>query len=146
MAHVRKNLRDWLKDNLAGSTAAGDRVFVRRQLPLEKDFEPTLLISIENERSADQSMDGLQMRAAAVRITACVKDDSESGEDMLDELAAFVEGVFADDPTLGGNADTYEYQATEFAFTAAGEKTLCTAALTFAVTMLTNRADPETLI
>jgi len=146
VAHVRKQLRDWLKAELAGSAEAGSRVFVRRSLPLARDLQPTFLLSIENERSADMSMSGSQNRTVAVRITGCVKDDSEDGENTLDAMAVFAEGVFSADPTLGGMAETYEYQATEFAFTAQGETTLCTAALSFAVTLLTARDDPETLL
>ena len=144
MPHIRKHLRDWLKANLAGSALAGDRVFVRRTLPLERNLQPSLIVAVQNERSADASMDGIQQRTVEVRITACVKGDSEAGEDMLDALGVFVEGKFAADPTLGGLAETYEYQATEFAFGGDAERSLCTAAFTFAVTLLTNRGNPET--
>ncbi len=144
MPHIRKHLRDWLKANLTGSALAGDRVFVRRTLPLERNLQPSLIVAVQNERSADASMDGVQQRTVEVRITACVKGDCEAGEDMLDALGVFVEGKFAADPTLGGLAETYEYQATEFAFGGDAERSLCTAAFTFAVTLLTNRGNPET--
>ena len=143
MSHIRTQLRGWLKTSLAGSSEAGSRVYVRRSLPLPEDLQPTILIAIQNELSSDISMSGTQRRGVAVRITLCAKGDAEATEDTLDELAVFIEGVLAADPTLGGLAETYEYQSTEFEFSGAGEKTLCTAALTFLVTLLTARDDPQ---
>lgn len=146
MSHIRQQLRDWLKANLAGSTEAGSRVLIRRQLPLQKALQPTLVVSVMAEKSNDISMDGLQQREVTIRVTACVKDDSEAGEDTLDALGVFVEGVFAENPTLGGIAQEYEYQGTEHAFAAEGEVTLCTAAMTFAVAVNSRRDDPETAL
>lgn len=143
MAHVRKRIRDWLKAALAGSAEAGDRVEVRRALPSEKNLQPTLLIAVQNEQSQDDAQGGSQRREIAVRVTAVAKGDAEETEDTLDALAVFVERVFAADPTLGGIAATYEYQATEFAFNGEAERTLCTAALTFLVLVFTDRIDPE---
>jgi len=144
MAHVRKQIRAWLKANLTGSAEAGNRVFMRRTLPLEKNLQPSLIVAVQNERSADASMGGTQQRVVEVRITACAKGDSEATEDTLDALGVFVEGKFAADPTLGGLAETYEYQATEFAFSGDAERSFCTAAFTFAVTLFTARGNPET--
>ena len=107
VAHPQTSPRLRLKVNLTGSALAGDRVFVRRTLPLERNLQPSLIVVVQNERSADASMDGTQQRTVEVRITACVKGDSEAGEDMLDALGVFVEGKFAADPTLGGLAETY---------------------------------------
>ncbi|TPN79965.1 hypothetical protein [Mesorhizobium sp. B1-1-2] len=146
MAHVRKQLRDWLRINLAGSPQAGSRVEERRSLPLGKDLKPTLLFEVSNEGSTDLDMDGTQQRVDIVRISACVKDDSVEGADTLDALALFVEGIFSNDPTLGGIAQDYAYQTTEFNFVGTAERTLCVAALTFAVTLFTARADPETAL
>ncbi|TPK38699.1 hypothetical protein [Mesorhizobium sp. B2-5-3] len=146
MSHVRNQLRDWLAANLVGSPQAGSRVEQRRSLPLAKDLRPTFLFEVSNETSTDIDMDGHQQRVIGVRVTACVKDDSSDGEDTLDAMALFVEGVLSDDPTLGGIAQDYAYQATEFNFTGNAERTLCTAALTFAVTVFTARADPETAL
>lgn len=146
MAHVRQQVRSWVRDNLMGSAIAGSRVFVSRTAPLPDALQPTLLIAVQNERSADISAQGSQRRDVTVRVTACAKGDAEATEDVLDELAVFVESTFATDPTLGGLAEAYEYQSTEFEFNGSGEKTLCTAALTFAVTVFTARSDPETSI
>jgi hypothetical protein len=146
MPHVRTQLREWLAANLVGSAQAGSRVEQRRSLPLSKDLQPTFLFEVSNEASIDIDMGGDQQRTVGVRITACVKDDSGDGEDTLDAMATFVEGVFSDDPTLGGIAQDYAYQATEFNFVGTAERTLCSAALTFAVTVFTARADPQTAL
>ena len=146
MAHVRKQLRDWLAANLVGSPQVGFRVEQRRSLPLAKDLQPTLLFEVSNEASADIDMDGNQQRVVGIRITACVKDDSADGEDTLDAMALFVEGVFSTNPTLGGLVQDYAYQATECSFVGNAERTLCTAVLTFAVTVFTARADPQTAL
>ena len=45
MPHIRKQIRDWLKANLMGS-ALGDRVFVRRTLPLERNLQPSLIVAV----------------------------------------------------------------------------------------------------
>lgn len=144
MTHVRTQVRAWLSSHLVGSPDAGARVFARRALPLEKNLSPTLIYSVQNERSADVSMDGTQERVLDVRVTACAKGDADDTEDVLDRLALFVEEVFAGAADMGGLIATYAYQSTEFSFAGEGEKTLCTAALTFALTLYTNRDDPET--
>lgn len=147
MAHIRKQIRDWLKEALKGSPQAGGDVFVRRVLPNEKSKGATLNIEIRNERSQDVSMDRLQRREVEFRVVALVKaNDAEDGEDILDALAAFVEDKIGDDPYLGGLAKSTEYQATELAFSAEGEKTLCTAALTFMALVATRAGNPETAL
>jgi hypothetical protein len=148
MPHIRNQIRMWLKTNLAGSPDAGSRVFIRRAVPLPKGLQPTLLVSIQNEPSTDMSMgdDPMQDRVPQVRITACAKGDAEETEDVLDRLAVFVENQFAVDPTMGGLIQTYAYQLTEFNFSGEGEATLCTAALTFALSVYTRRGDPETAL
>ena len=143
MAHVRKQVRDWLKAHLVGSAEAEDRVEVRRALPTEKNLRPTLLIAVQNEQSQDDGQGGSQQRAIAVRITAVAKGDAEATEDTLDALGVFVERQIAADPTLGGIAATFEYQSTEFAFASEAERTLCAAALTFVILVYTDRIDPE---
>lgn len=146
MPHIRTQIRGWLKSNLAGSPDAGSRVFARRSLPLPKDLAPTLNFSFQAERSSDVSMDGTQERMPEVRIAACAKGDAEATEDILDRLALFVEGVFADNPTMGGLIDSYAYQSTEFSFSGEGEKVFCTAALTFVLTLYTKRTNPQTAL
>lgn len=141
MPHVRKTLRDWLKTNLAGSPQAGSRVYVRRTLPLDKNLQPSLLIAVQNERSTDAAMGGSQVRLVEFRVSACVKGDGEDAEDALDTLCVFVEKKLA---ALGGGAQTYEYQSTEFNFDASGERTLSVATMTFVAVIYTDRADPET--
>lgn len=144
MAHVRTHIRNWLKGALNGSAEAGDRVVVRRVLPLEKNFQPTFLIAVQGETAAESEMGGQQERTILVRVTACVKGDSENGENTLDAMCVFAERTFANDPSLGGHALEYQYQQTEFEFGGEGEKILCTAAMTFAVLVETSREDPET--
>lgn len=146
MAHVRKQLRDWLKANLKGSAQAAGRVYVRRVLPLAKNFQTCLLIELRGEQIRDASNNGGQERIITVRVTAAVKGDSEASENTLDALGVFVEQTFANEPTLGGVAMEYEYQAAEFGFQADGEQTLCSASFTFAVMVHTNRTDPETAL
>lgn len=141
MPHVRKGLRDFVKANLVGSPQAGDRVHVRRTLPLEKNLEPTFLVAIQNERSSDAAMGGSQIRAIEFRVSACVKGDGEAAEDTLDDMCVFAEKTFAG---IGGGAQTYEYQSTEFNFDASGERTLCVATMTFVAVIYTDRGDPET--
>lgn len=143
MTHVRTQIRAWLKTNLAGSADAGNRVFIRRSLPLEKDMQPTLIVAFHNERSTDITTDGTQERAPEIRITACAKGDAETTEDVLDRLGLFVEHTLAANPTFGGLVSTYEYQSTEFAFASDGDRTFCTAAFTFTAAYFTNRGDAE---
>lgn len=143
MAHIRKQIRDYLKIALSSSDIAGRRVYVQRSIPLEKDSEACILISPQTERSADASMSGTQERVYSLRITAVVKSGDEVAQDTLDALGMFVERVFATDPTLGGLVQTYEYQAAEWSGDGGGEWPFCTTAMTFAVTYYTDRSNPE---
>lgn len=146
MAHIRTQIRDRVKTLLTGSADAGNRVENRRTLPLPKGMAPTFIYSIQNERSADVSMDGTQERVADLRVTACAKGDAETTEDILDRMALWTEQQFAGDPRLGGLIDTYAYQSTEFSFAGDGEQTLCTAGITFALTYYAKRGNPETAL
>ncbi|MBX9456129.1 MAG: hypothetical protein KL863_08960 [Rhizobium sp.] len=146
MAHVRTQIREWLKINLAGSADAGPRVFARRTLPLAKELAPTLIFSIQNEMSVDISMSGTQERTEMLRVTACAKGDADETEDQLDRMALFVERVLSGNPCMAGLIQTYAYQSTEFSFSGEGEKTFCTAALTFALTLFTQRTHAETAL
>lgn len=146
MSHVRALIRQRLKLVLSGSPDAGSRVQVRRALPLAKDLDPTLLISIEHERSTDDSMAGGQERIIRFRVAAVAKGDAEATEDTLDRLAVFVERQMALQPPLGGLARSCEYMATEFQFSGEAERTLCVAAMTFEAVVYTGRDNPETAL
>ncbi len=146
MTHVRTQVRAWLQNGLAGSVDAGSRVFQRRALPLPKDLLPTLIFSVQNERSTDVAMGGTQERRLTVRVTACAKGDANSTEDILDRMALFVENVFSANPTMAGLIKDYTYQSAEYAFVGEAEKTLCTLALTFVLTLYTVNTDPQTSI
>lgn len=146
MSHVRKQIRDWLKANLVGSDKAEGRVYVRRMLPIMKTAEAALLIVVQNETSSEIDTDKTQQRVVRVIVTAAVKDDSEDGENTLDELCVFVEKALAADPTMNTLIEEYEYTGTEFAFAGEGEQIYCTAAMNFDMLLHTGRTDPETAI
>jgi hypothetical protein len=146
MAHVRKQIRDWLAANLTGSASAGERVYDQRALPLAKQGVPALLFSIQGEQVSEQDFEHTQQRIETLRVMAVVKGDSASAGDTLDTLGVFVEGRFSSNPTLGGIVKRYEYQGADFAFAGDGEKTLCTMAMRFVLQLFTERADPETAI
>jgi hypothetical protein len=146
MAHVRKQIRDWLAANLTGSPIAGDRVYEQRTLPLAKQSVPALIFSLQGEQVAEQDFEHTQERIVTLRVTAVVKGDSSPAADTLDALGVFVEGKFSSDETLGGLATRYEYQGADFAFNSDGERTFCTMAMRFMLQLFTERDDPETAI
>lgn len=144
MARVSNQVCTYLKPKLAASPDAAGRAFVRRTYPLAREARPAYLVSVDVERSEDVAMGGTQERIATVRIVAIAKGDQEDDEALLDRMAVFAEGVFSADPTLGGLAVDYVYRSTEFSTGSIGEKTVSVAALSFDVTIITRRADPET--
>ena len=137
----RVEIRDWLLANLVGSMDAGARVLARKALPLAKELAPTFIFSIQNQRSTDISMSGTQLRVDLLRVTACVKGAADETEDTLDRMGMWVEDVLGINPRMGGLIATYEYQGTEFSHAGEGEKTLSTAAFSFALTYYSDRAE-----
>jgi hypothetical protein len=55
VSHLREQIRDWLKTNLAGLALAGDPVFVRLTLPLEKNLQPSLIVAGTRQNCGGQS-------------------------------------------------------------------------------------------
>lgn len=144
MTHVRTQIRVAVAALLAGSADAGGRVQGRRSLPQPKGLSPTFIYAFQNERSNDVSMGGTQERVAELRITACAKGDAEATEDILDRMAVHVDQRLSANADLGGLIQTWEYLSTEYSFSGEGEQTLCTAALTYALTYYTRREDSQT--
>lgn len=146
MSHVRKQVRDWLKANLAGSAQAGSRVYVRRALPIAKDSAAVLLIDIDGEGLAEISMDGLMERQVRFTIRGAAKGSAETTENLLDALGVFVEETIDANKTLGGLAKDCTPESSNFSFSADGEKTLGTLSMNYVATVHSLRGDPETAI
>ncbi|RVD66410.1 hypothetical protein [Mesorhizobium sp. M7A.F.Ca.ET.027.03.2.1] len=100
-------------------------------------------IAISGEQSQDLTIKGAQQRIVRVRALVAARGDSEQSQDRLDELCTIVETTIAGDPSFGGLARQYEYRATEFVFSGNGDQPMSVAAMSFDVTVLTRRENPQ---
>jgi len=141
MAHVRNQVLHWLKQAL--TVPSGAPVTIRRATPYPESVKGALDVSVAGEQSQDLTVKGAQQRVLRVRVLASVRGDSEPSQDSLDALCLFVETRLAANPQLGGLARQYEYRGTEFASSGNGDQTMSVAVMSFDVTILTRRENPE---
>lgn len=99
---VSQQIRDAVKALLTNLTTTEDRVLVTRGRPLEKDFEPTLLIYTASEQSRvfGLSRPRTLINVMSLRIEGHVVAD-ESPDDVLDQIATEVKTKMAGAPRLG---------------------------------------------
>lgn len=138
MASERKEIRQAVIALLkAGNTAAGDRVFSNRPLPLWKGELPALLVYTSSERSEIFNEAPRRVKhTLELRVEAMI-EANDLLDDALDDLGGSIETILARDETFGDRAEKSYPTNMEMTLVEDGEKLYGMQRLTYTVEYLT---------
>lgn len=151
-SHPRKEIRakfvELLKAAAPGggrATSAGDRVYDSRDLPIDFDAMPAVLIytvsdTIDPEHNDD---DGMRHRTMVLRVECY--DMGDSAAEGVDQTAWEVESVVNAFPTLDLVVEEIHHIRTDISFAKEGDDAMFVAGMTFEVTYWTNILQREDL-
>ncbi len=137
MAHKRKEIRAYIKTELAELAGMAAKVFSNRPTPTWDVELPALFVYtlLEGGEPTADNGPSPSKRKLSLAIEVRVQAD-ENLDDTIDDLAELVEGKITADPTLGGNAARASYVSTEIDVAAQGERPIGAARLTYEVEYL----------
>lgn len=112
--HPRTAIRDNIVATLKGATAAGDKVFSARSLPVRENALPCISVYTPDEDMVELSagIPRVYTRAVEVQIAMAIKAAEGDTEAELDSMAADVEDIMDADPGRGGHARDSIYTGT----------------------------------
>lgn len=147
LLHVRRAIIDAAVDALGNLVTLGVVTAIKsgRQAPLPIATAPYLLVYGRQERSANLTIGGRvrkldrEMILAVEIVTSSTNDNDEEA----DAIAADVEFVIADDPTLGGLAKDLWLSGTTIDANAEGEIRIGRARIEFTVSYHTMATAPD---
>lgn len=146
MAHIRKQIRDYVASLIVGSELCGDNVDTSRAKPKKRDSPNSAHVYTAADQSSDISRDGTQQRIVRLKIDAVAKGDDDDLQDRFDDFGVHVETEMANDPRLNNLAAATEYKGTSFGVNVDGESPFGVMTISYDVTVLTLNSDPQTAL
>ena len=143
MAHKRTSIRNNVTSTLTGLSTTGSNVFETRIYPNELAKLPLLNIYSNTETSELSSIGKIE-RNLEIMVEGFAKATANIDE-ALDTISKEVEVAMANDLTRGGHAKDTFLSNTEYELENIGNQQLGVIKMTFNVSYLTTKADPETL-
>lgn len=146
MPHQRKTIREAIKAAIvAGSTAAGSRVFESRIVPWRTQELPAISVYTDDETvdpdsksTAPRELDrGLQLAIEVAVIASADVDDA------LDALAFEIERIMDRDETFGGVCSGSILSTTEFGLKVDGERPMGLMRMVYSVRYFTYAPDAD---
>jgi hypothetical protein len=134
MSHKRSDIRDAVVSILvAGSTAAGTKVYAEREAPKSNSALPLILVYARGEDSGQEFMSGTRyIRTLDLQIEA--KAEGSTGvQTALDNLCLEIETLISANRSLNGTATGAIYAGTELTFDWTGEKPIGVAVLSYKI-------------
>jgi hypothetical protein len=144
VSHVRQQIRERVRDDLAALASLPDRVFLSRSYPTAEAQLPCALIYAQAEEVEFLDVAGRQARQLSL-IVEIVARQGDSADTVVDQVCAEVEAAIAADYTLGGVAKGANLAGAEFG-RAAGSAPVHWARLRFVVVYHTSFADPQSAL
>lgn len=110
MAHARQTIRHSVRTILAGRTAAGDRVFTTREIPLRRTQLPAITIySLEESAEVGAGGDHVTKLDRSLQLELLIIASlTEAVDDELDAIAEQVESAMRADPALGLDGTVFD--------------------------------------
>lgn len=144
--HQRKIIRDAVAAALvAGSTAAGSRVFKTRVDPFRSVELPALAVYATTEQvdsASKETAPRILDRSVNVEIVAAV-EPGDSVDDAVDAIAKDIERVMDADPTFGNVCRDSLLSSTEIDVMAKGDRNIGMLGLTYSVRYFTDAPDAD---
>lgn len=138
MPHQRQLIRQAVKAQLLGATAAEDRVYTNRMFPYTRAQLPALAVyTLEEEVEPFNTAPRELKRTLQLAIEAAV-EETEEVDDALDVLALQVEAAMDLDETLGGTASDSLLSSTQMEVIETGSRSAGVIRLEYTVTYYTH--------
>lgn len=131
--HDRQAIREAVVAQLAGKTAAAERVFKTREVPWRTAELPGIAVYANEETAEPASITQRDLRRTLSVAVLAVVSISEDVDDALDALALEIEMAMAADPQLGGAAFDSWLTGTKIEMTNAQGRLIGCVELTFDV-------------
>lgn len=120
----------------AAGTAAGDRVYPNRVLPLHRQALPAIVVFTTGEDAGEPTSGPLRVYPKTVDVVVAIYAAGGELDDNLDAMCLAVERAIAADESCGGIAAEAVYTKTEFKLIDGGDVPLASAEVHFAVSYL----------
>lgn len=147
MSHQRTVIRNKIRDLLiAGNTAAADKVFANRVVPIQEDELPCITVYTNGETAEIYNTAPRELERRLSVVVEIANKVEETIDESLDDLAKEVEYILDQDDTVGGTASDIVYQGSDLAIRDEGENLIGALRLTYEVKYYTYQGkDPETI-
>ena len=144
MSHVRQQIRDRMVTILTGLPTTGTKVYAMRKYALDDSKLPCLLIYTMDESSSLITIGSRTlMRNLTVAVETIVKN-SDSVQDIVDNICRDVEEAVAADFTLNGLVKSCILTGTEINIVVDADRPISSARLVFTAQYITTIGDVET--
>lgn len=147
MAHIRREIRDYVLAQITGLTTTGSNAFATRIYPMVNAKLPAVICYTNSESSQEVSFSKkrIQNRSLQLIVEGYTKT-LNTFDDVLDDIAEEVEIALLDDTTFAGKAINVELTNTEATYSGDGEQPVGTIRLTFEVQYRTETGVPGTAV
>lgn len=106
MTHVRQQIRSAIATLCEGGTVPASRIFTSRSYPMDVVSDNAICVYTSNSEHSASAMGGLPEGKRTVMqwltVECWVAGPSATVDDLIDDIAEYVEDQIASDPTLGG--------------------------------------------
>lgn len=139
MAHQRQLIREAVKAQLLGKTAAAARVYETRVVPWKRLELPAVAV-YALEETVDRASQSTAPRELRRQLKLAIEVAVKAGtnlDDALDAVALEVERALHADPTFGDTASDSILESTQISLAEEGDTLIGLALLTFSVTYFT---------
>ena len=144
MSHVRQQIRDRMVTILTGLPTTGTKVYAMRKYALDDSKLPCLLIYTMDKSSSLITIGSRTlMRNLTVAVETIVKN-SDSVQDIVDNICRDVEEAVAADFTLNGLVKSCILTGTEINIVVDADRPISSARLVFTAQYITTIGDVET--
>lgn len=147
MAHIRREIRDFVLTQITGLTTTGSNAFASRVYPIQSASLPAVIVYTNSESSEESAFSAkrVQNRTLELKIEGYVRA-LNTFDDTLDDIAEEVEVAVLADTTLGQKAINVELINTEATYSGDSEQPVGTIILTFEVHYRTETGVPDIAI
>lgn len=142
--HLHKQIRAALVAKLTGLTTTGSRVYANRLQPLPDAMQPTLLVTLDEERADVMTIGIVTYDRTLDAVVTAVAKASSALDDTLDQMSKEVETALATGITVGGRVLDCLYSGMSFE-DEFGDKPAGAKRMTFSINFTAPAATPDTL-
>ncbi len=147
MSHVRKQIRDDIKEALTGLTTTGRNVYQSRVYPMDDSKLPGILLYNRREDTTYETISTprMQDRRCEYQVEVYVKAVQDY-DNTIDQICLEIEEALYTDLTRGSNARDTKITSFDADFDGSGDQPVAVATLTVEVTYQVRENNPDVSI